>query len=391
MSNPNESPSNPDYALASRHQTLDVTSQPVEDYPATVSVATLEESGIPQLEPGSRSAAPRKFNRWWLFWLGGGALLAVLLLALTYLGWTQFRQFQVQQLALKDLRNLKAQAQNEKCITQAQAFPGPNLSEFYRSAQDILGECQLAQAQTLAQRSQLTQAIQLVSKVNADVPSYGQAQRLIVEWSDQILAIAQRKYLAAKNQKGFQDAIKIAQAVPPGNAIHDRAQAILKEWAQTEKDNKVIFEQAQKLLKEKRWGEAKELGNQLLASPVEVWQKSARLVLAAAAKGETPLDLQGQITGSSPTLEDKTPYEEHTFAGTRGQIVIITLESADFEPRLILIGPDDKELSRNSNSFVGTNDALIGAALPETGTYKVIVNATEKSGLGQYRLLAKTR
>jgi hypothetical protein len=71
--------------------------------------------------------------------------------------------------------------------------------------------------------------------------------------------------------------------------------------------------------------------------------------------------------------------------------VIITLESADFEPRLILIGPDDKELSRNSNSFVGTNDALIGAALPETGTYKVIVNATEKSGLGQYRLLAKTR
>ena len=390
MTNPKETESNPDYALASRPHTLDVTSEPAEDYSQTMAVATLEDAGVAQLGPGSQGAIPRQPNRWWMIWLGGGVLLAALVV-LSLLGWTQFRQFQTQQQALKELRNLKAQAQNDECMTQAQNFPGSQLSEFYRSAQDILGDCQVAKAQELVEGSKLTQAIQLVNKVDADAPVYGKAQRFVVEWSDQILTIAQQKYLAAKNQKGFQDAIKIAQAVPPGSATHARAQAVLKEWEQTEKDNKVIFEQAQKLLKEKRWTEARELGNQLLASPVEVWQKSARLLLAAAAKGETPLDLRGRITGSSPTLADGTPYVEHAFEGTRGQVVIITLESSDFDPRLILLGPDNKELGRDSNSFVGTNDALIGVALPKTGNYKVIVNAAQKSGSGQYRLLAQTR
>ena len=340
--------------------------------------------------PPPEPPARKTFNRWWGLLLGSVSLIAVLA-GLGYLGWRQYRQLRTQKLALSELRSLKAQSKDQQCVTQAQQFPGPKLSEFHLTSQDMLSECQLSHAQQLAKASRFEQAIQQASEIAPNAPVYGKSQRLTVEWSENILEIAQRKYVSATNQKGFKQAIEIAQAIPQGSSTHQRAQTIVQQWQQDEKENKALFEQAQKHLKDKQWTEARELGNQLLASPVDAWRKSARLILTAAAQGETPLDVRGQITSRSPLRSDKTPYVEHTFEGNRGQTAILTLESADFDPRLILIGPSKTELGQNNDGFEGSNDALMGIALPESGTYTVIVNGATKSAVGQYHLTVKTR
>jgi hypothetical protein len=65
----------------------------------------------------------------------------------------------------------------------------------------------------------------------------------------------------------------------------------------------------------------------------------------------------------------------YTFDGTTGDLVTIRLEAQAFDPLLLLIAPDGSEIMRDDDSGGGLNAAILNYALPQTGTYQIIVTS----------------
>jgi len=89
--------------------------------------------------------------------------------------------------------------------------------------------------------------------------------------------------------------------------------------------------------------------------------------------------------GASILRSDGSLYKEYTFQGEAGQFVLITLESPDFDTYLVTIGPNDQVVGKNDDAGASSNSAL-AITLPQSGTYRVIVNAYNKQGRGRYLL-----
>jgi len=87
----------------------------------------------------------------------------------------------------------------------------------------------LKSAQKLIKRgsaSSYSQAIEQASKVKGGEPKYEQAQKLIGEWSDTILNIAQLR----GSQGRFADAIEAAKLVPSGTPAYATSQKAIATW-----------------------------------------------------------------------------------------------------------------------------------------------------------------
>jgi serine protease Do len=103
--------------------------------------------------------------------------------------------------------------------------------------------------------------------------------------------------------------------------------------------------------------------------------------------GTLPMQIQGSLGANSQILQsDRSPYQEHTFQGTAGQRVTISLESREFDSYLILIDPDGKKIGENDDASSDTLNAALVITLPSTGTYRVIANTYDSTGRGQYTL-----
>lgn len=117
------------------------------------------------------------------------------------------------------------------------------------------------------------------------------------------------------------------------------------------------------------------------------------LQLAAASantqQSQSILQTEGILNGGSPTLQDGSFYEEHSFQGDAGQTVTISLESNEFDTYLILLGPNDQLLAENDDAASGTHNSTLTITLPITGTYRVIANAYEPSEQGRYLLTVR--
>ncbi|MEE3718843.1 trypsin-like peptidase domain-containing protein [Tumidithrix elongata RA019] len=89
--------------------------------------------------------------------------------------------------------------------------------------------------------------------------------------------------------------------------------------------------------------------------------------------------------GSRVFARDGSLFDTFSFAGTAGQIVKITLSSQDFHPYLVIFSPDRQVLKEN-NGLPDRKNAAITLELPFTGTYRVVANAFDRSGRGNYSL-----
>jgi Trypsin-like peptidase domain len=105
-----------------------------------------------------------------------------------------------------------------------------------------------------------------------------------------------------------------------------------------------------------------------------------------------PIQTQGILGANSQILPiDGSRYEEHVFEGTAGQRVVITLESRDFDPYLVLIGPDDALLGENDDVSQNSLDSGLSIVLPADGLYRVLANTYDASGSGRYTLTVNAR
>ncbi len=103
----------------------------------------------------------------------------------------------------------------------------------------------------------------------------------------------------------------------------------------------------------------------------------AAVTLAGAAGIAHQAALAQVLVQQEGTL---APVEDaYSFEGEAGQIMTIELQSEEFDPMLLLKGPDGEVLTSNDD-YGGTLNATIVIELPQAGTYSAV--ASSFSGLG---------
>ncbi|MEO0348862.1 MAG: trypsin-like peptidase domain-containing protein [Cyanobacteria bacterium P01_A01_bin.15] len=110
--------------------------------------------------------------------------------------------------------------------------------------------------------------------------------------------------------------------------------------------------------------------------------------LSISSLGETAYILNegGVLNGLDQRLADNSLYEEYLFNGQQGQAVTITLNSQDFDAYLLLIDDQGNKITENDDYAQNSTDAAVQIALPYTGQYRVIVNAYDQTGQGNYQI-----
>ncbi|MBD2102955.1 PPC domain-containing protein [Leptolyngbya sp. FACHB-261] len=97
-------------------------------------------------------------------------------------------------------------------------------------------------------------------------------------------------------------------------------------------------------------------------------------------------DEVGELNERSARLNaDRSPFNVFQFQGEANQRVTIRASSEDFDPYLILLGPDGKPLAQDDDGG-GDLNSLVEVTLPRSGTYSAVVNASNQAGRGRYRL-----
>jgi S1-C subfamily serine protease len=93
--------------------------------------------------------------------------------------------------------------------------------------------------------------------------------------------------------------------------------------------------------------------------------------------------------GSFVLPSDGSLFRVHTFDGRAGQSVTINLASPDFKTYLALIDPRGQSIGETQQNSPNGNNSRLTVTLPVTGTYRVIVNASDRRGRGRYILTVR--
>ncbi len=129
------------------------------------------------------------------------------------------------------------------------------------------------------------------------------------------------------------------------------------------------------------------------AAPVSRQSTAGQLAAEQSAPvSSLPIRSEGVLGPNSKTLEvDGSRYEEFLFEGRRGQQVTISLSSRDFDPYVLLVGPDDAVVAHNDDVATDNLNAGLTVTLPANGVYRVLANALDATGAGRFRLTVDAR
>lgn len=93
----------------------------------------------------------------------------------------------------------------------------------------------------------------------------------------------------------------------------------------------------------------------------------------------------GELAAGDQTLESGEYADHHTFLGRAGQQVVIDLQSDDFDPYLLVVGPDGEQIE--NDDFEGDRArSRVSVSVAEPGRYDVYVTSFESGEVGQYAL-----
>ncbi len=126
-------------------------------------------------------------------------------------------------------------------------------------------------AQEAAQSGEIAKliaGIDLLKQWQPEHPLYGEAQRLITEWSDQVLTISTNRVVRG-DLKGAEAAIS---HIPTSTPIHQDAQAALSRWRKYSQRATKLNEKAQAALKQKDWSAVSDYIVLLSAFERDYWE-----------------------------------------------------------------------------------------------------------------------
>ncbi len=95
---------------------------------------------------------------------------------------------------------------------------------------------------------------------------------------------------------------------------------------------------------------------------------------------------QGSLGPGDDTLNDGSFYEEYRFQGRAGQTVRLRLSSDVFDTYLILLDEQGNRLGENDDRSPDDTNSELVVTLPQNGSYRVIVNAFDRTGQGAFLL-----
>lgn len=103
----------------------------------------------------------------------------------------------------------------------------------------------------------------------------------------------------------------------------------------------------------------------------------------------------GQLDANSQTLQDGRYYAAFNFEVNQFDIVFIEMSSSDFDPYLILLGPDGDVVAETDGSNISisntkpVNEAAIArlqVPLSDVGSYQILTSSSQRGATGQYAL-----
>lgn len=218
-------------------------------------------------------AASASFRPQYYLRIGATMAAAAISLVASYAIYWQPQQ-QIEK-TFEQVENLKAAGKSTECITSAAKIP--ETSHLYAQAQDALSACKLAQAKKLANSGDLNGAIAKLSSLPKNSPAYLEAQPLIKQWSQSILATASNKYESGK----LDEAIALAQNIPNISPVYPQAQIAINQWRKGWAKNDSSLQAAKSALEQGKWQEAIATAKQVPATPY--WQEQTKPVLQIAA------------------------------------------------------------------------------------------------------------
>lgn len=99
--------------------------------------------------------------------------------------------------------------------------------------------------------------------------------------------------------------------------------------------------------------------------------------------------VNGRLTEKSQILPvDNSFFDLYSFEGKAGQRVTIDMKSEEIDSYLILLGPNQQEITQDDDSG-GNKNARITVTLPVDGTYTILANSYEARQSGAYNLELK--
>lgn len=165
------------------------------------------------------------------------------------------------------------------------------------------------QAAQSGELPKLLEGMKTLEQWTPDNPLYGEAQRLMAEWSASILNYARQKM----QQSDYQGAVELAKQIPKSSPAYPDAQVQINEWQKDWQQFEKIYGAAQQALKKQDWNGALEQILALREASFDYWrsqqanalsqqltdEKVARKLLLqanTAARSGTPEQLSTAIT-----------------------------------------------------------------------------------------------
>ncbi|MBP0019486.1 MAG: pre-peptidase C-terminal domain-containing protein [Cyanobacteria bacterium SBLK] len=112
---------------------------------------------------------------------------------------------------------------------------------------------------------------------------------------------------------------------------------------------------------------------------------------AVAPVREIVLQVEGELSEEDPTLEvDGSRYDRYSFEGKAGQMVLITLESNEFDTYLFLFNGKDEQIANSDDISDENSNSRVTMVLPQDDTYTVIVNSYSPESRGRYKVSVET-
>lgn len=242
------------------------------------------------------------------------AAAAISLVALYAIYWQPQQQIEK---TFEQVENLKAAGKSTECITSAAKIP--ETSRLYAQAQDALSACKLAQAKKLANSGNFKGAIAQLSSLPKNSPANLEAQPLIKQWSQSILATASNKYESGK----LDEAIALAQNIPNISPVYPQAQMAIDQWRKSWANNNSSLQAAKSALERGKWQEAIAAAKQVPATPY--WQEQTKPVLQiAAAKIAVNTNRPTNPQAKRPAYKQIKPTTKQVTTATARRIVPAT-------------------------------------------------------------------
>ncbi len=115
-------------------------------------------------------------------------------------------------------------------------------------------------------------AMSLVKDWPENHPLYLEAQRMMGEWSQKMMAIARQKI----NEGDRSAAVAIVGQIPLTSPLYPQAQAQMTDWQQDWKRGEEIADKFQDALKEQNWQQASQQAELLLLLNIDYWREQQR-------------------------------------------------------------------------------------------------------------------